>query len=112
MSKRSIDKGKRGERETANELTAATGLKHQRNLTETRDADQGDIDVPHQIPVVYQVRYGKAPSVWKAVKDAERQAGLKHGVAAVKRDHERKIAAMPWDVWCEVVGLLVEYGVW
>jgi hypothetical protein len=113
MGKKSITKGKRGERETANELTEATGLKHQRNLREVRHADEGDIDVPHTIPVVYQVRYGKGPSIWKAVRDAERQAGpLKHGVAVVKRDGERKIAAMPWSDYLEILEVLVKGGLW
>lgn len=116
MGKRSRTKGHAWEREVANRYTEATGLKHERVLTETRESSH---DVEGPLPLVNQCKVGARPNLWTAIEEAAREAeGTgRHAVAILKRNGAGRrsaveVAALPLDDWFEIVALLVKMGVW
>lgn len=85
MSKRSVSKGKRWEREVARTLTDATGVPHKRVLRESRDGNSGDVRSER---VVVQCKAGKRPDIYGALAQAEEAAtDSELPVAAIHRTH-------------------------
>ena len=91
----------------AQDLTARTGFTHKRILTETRDGNSGDVGAAG-LPFIYQAKCGAKPNVFAAVQEASDVAGLNFPVAAIHRTGRggEKIAALPWEDWLEIVGML------
>lgn len=118
MGGRSTRKGKRYEREFCRRATEATGAKHERVLDESREGNhRGDV-AADGLPLTYQLKAQKQPSVYRALDEAIEAApdGF-HPVAIVKRDYgpgrtPHEFAAIPLDNWLEIVGLLTEAGAW
>lgn len=69
MGKLSRNKGAAFEREMANLLTTVTGSKHQRQLTEVREGNVGDITGPLNLSV--QCKVGAMPPIYAAVEQAQ-----------------------------------------
>lgn len=85
MSARSRRKGHDWEREAARRLSEATGLDYKRVLTEPRDGNVGDVNAPESRLTV-QCKVGAAPSVWRALQEAQEAATEDRiPVALVKR---------------------------
>lgn len=66
--------GDRWEREYRRDFEQATGIKRKRQLTETREANIGDLELHPDVPFVEQCRKRRGVSVWKALQAAEEAA--------------------------------------
>lgn len=117
MGGRSVRKGKRYERDFCRRATATTRIEHERVLSEPRDGNCGDV-VADGLPLTYQLKAQKQPSVYRALDEAVEAApsGF-HPVAIIKRDHgpgrtPDEFAALPLEDWLEIVALLRDAGVW
>jgi len=101
MSARSRRKGAEWEREVARDLEAATGVRCERNLTECRTGNAGDVVT--DLPLSVQAKVGARPPIYEALREAVEAA--KQGeipVAVVKRNGagQRKadrLAVLAWD---------------
>ena len=69
VSARSRRKGAQWEREVSKKLRAI-GIPAERNLTETRTGNAGDIDLPPDIPLLVQAKCGGAPRIYRALAEA------------------------------------------
>ncbi len=56
------------------------------------------------VPIHVEVKTGKAPPIWRALEQAQRDAerGLMP-VAVCRRDGEAPVVAMAWDDWIEML---------
>ena len=102
--KRSRDKGAAWERRVASYLREHTGAPAERNLTETRDGNVGDITT--SLALVGQCKTGARPPIYDAMRQAlDAAAGTdKYAVAFVHRDGSRhepavELAIMPLNEW-------------
>ena len=108
MSARSRRKGARFERQIAKRLREI-GISAERNITETRTGNAGDIDLPSHVPLVLQCKVGARPPIYRAIAEAEAVAeSTDYPVAIVKRDgaggrKADELAVMRLDDWLEFV---------
>lgn len=116
MGRLSREKGAAWERECAARLRAI-GVKAERNLTETREGNSGDVWT--DLPLAIQCKVGARPDIYGAVKEADAVASPKHdfAVAVIKRNGSRhkpadELAVMPLDHFLEIINLLKGTGVW
>jgi hypothetical protein len=104
-------KGHAFERECANALTLATGVTHQRTLTETRDGNQGDLT--SALPLAYQCKVGACPPIYDAITEAIAVAGsVRVPVALIRRNAKPgrpkvDLVVMRMEDWCEWLRVLV-----
>ena len=117
MSARSRRKGAQWEREVSKKLRAI-GIPAERNLTETRTGNAGDIDLPPDIPLLVQAKCGGAPRIYRALAEAVEAAdgtgrvpvALIHRDGAGSRPAD-EIAALRLEDFMEMVEQLKEF-VW
>ena len=116
MGKTSRNKGASWERMCCTVLSSATGIEHGRNLSESRRGNDGDIE-RNRLPFVYQCKVGALPPIWQALEQArEACEGGEIPVALIKRNSvgsglpARELAVVPLDVFCAMVGRMVEAG--
>lgn len=115
-------KGHTWERECARALTEAVGQECKRNLSETREGNLGDIQMPEAFGVAVQCKVGDNPPIYAAVEEAV-EAQLKHGhgnsrrisVALIRRNAKpgRKradLAVLPVDDFYAILDWLSRYG--
>ena len=118
MGKLSRRKGARFEREIARRLSAVTGSTVERNLEEVRAGNSGDL--VSDLPCTFQLKCGKAPSVWRALKEAQEAADGtgQFAVAVVRRnashssEQPEDVAVLSLDDFTEILSQLVAGGVW
>jgi hypothetical protein len=115
----SYRKGEQGENEVCQFLTENDLIEAQRNLSERRSGDKGDLDT--NLPVQFEIKAKKQPSVWKAVEQAQEASELTergdYSVAFLRRKNGRgkesdRLVAMPWDDFREIAEKLVAEGIW
>jgi hypothetical protein len=113
--KRSRNKGAAWERRVASYLREHTGAFAERNLTETRDGNVGDITT--DLALVGQCKTGARPPIYDAVRQAlDVSAGTrKWAVAFVHRDGSRhepavELAVMPLDEWLKWAKVMRDRG--
>lgn len=117
MSARSRRKGAAWEVEVARRFREA-GIPAERNLTECRTGNAGDIDLPEWCPLLVQAKVGALPPIWQAIREAEEAAGPgQHPVAIVRRNGSRHqppvdLAIMRLDEWLDMVAGLRVAGWW
>jgi len=110
MAKFSRTKGRRWELEVARLLEEATDRKFSVVLTECRDGNIGDIET--EFPLTIQCKVGKAPSIWKAVKEAvDAKRPKDWAVAIVRRNQQagrpkQDVAVLPLDDFLDIVARL------
>lgn len=63
--------GDRWEREYRRDFEEATGIERKRQLTETREANIGDLELHPDVPFVEQCRKRTDVSIWKALEAAQ-----------------------------------------
>ena len=117
MSAKSRRKGVAYERSVAARLTQATGVRCERNLDEVRHGNSGDLLVG-SLPLCVQVKVGKRPNLWRALREAHEAAGPGlHPIAVVKMNGSRHEPAvegvfLPLDDFLEIVGQMKRCGIW
>ena len=111
MSARSRNKGAKWEREVARRFREV-GIAAERSLSEARDGNTGDLDLPASVPLTVQCKTGARPPIYRAVAQAVEAAGVgRHPVAIVHRDGSRhvpadELAVMPLADFLELVEAL------
>lgn len=104
------------ERQVARDLSDLEHVEAERTLQESRDGNVGDLDT--NVPLSIQAKAGKRPRIYSAVDEAVEAADPgEHPVAAIKRSNGRgkkadRLAVMPWEDFCELIGLLRGMGAW
>jgi len=115
MGARSRRKGAAWERELAGRFRAL-GIYALRNLEEVRSGNSGDLML--RIPLSVQAKVGARPPIYEAVTQAQEAAGDQDvPVAMIRRNGAGSrppddLAVMPLDSFFEIVGALVEAGIW
>lgn len=102
MGKAQRDKGARGER-YIRDLFIKAGFRARRGLQPQGGGAAPDV-VLEDLPLHCEVKTGKAPPIWRAVEQAQRDS--RPGsicVAVCKRDREDPVVAMPWDDFIELL---------
>lgn len=117
MSRRSVRKGKEWEREVAR-MFREHGIHAERNLSESRTGNAGDLLLPPDIPLSVQAKVGARPPIYRAVQEAQEAAEPgQHPVAAVRRNAvgSRRyvdLAVVPLEDFLELVAQLRACGAW
>lgn len=117
MGARSRRKGAAWERELAQRFREA-GIPAERSLTEVRDGNTGDLDLPRHVPLTVQAKVGKQPRIYDALLEAEEAAGPgQHPVAIVRRNGSGSrpptdMAILPLEDFFELVEQLRACGAW
>jgi hypothetical protein len=117
VGKRSRTKGASFERRVAKWLRDAGIGDFWRQTDEPQQGNSGDVrDVSVSVPITLQVKKGKAPSPWKAMKEAEEGADFYHPIpiAIVHRDQRKpgegaeQLVLMRPDVFMGILKVLSE----
>lgn len=117
MSKLSRTKGHNFEREVARRFSVAGRTPVERELTEVRDGNVGDLK--SDLPCVFQCKVGAAPSPWRAVQeaDAASKGTGRYAIAVLRRNQakgrpKQDIVAMPLEDFEGILADLRAGGVW
>lgn len=103
-------KGASAERIVARRLSVATGHECRRQLAECRDGNVGDIDGHPWLAV--QVKCGRRPPIYDAVRQARQAAGASQmPLAVIRRDGDRSrpvewLAVLDLDDLCHLLEAL------
>lgn len=117
MGRRSLRKGKQWELAFCRIAEEITGLSHERELTETREGNIGDVRA-EGVPVAYQCKWRQRMDVFGAVREAQEAArDGEFAVAALKRSRgapkpAELIAALPLKEWLQIKKILIDHGLW
>lgn len=100
MGKYQRDKGHNFEREVANALKPLYP-DARRNLSQSRDGGDDVLGTPFTI----ECKVGKAPSLWPALVQARKAAkdAPEKAIVVAKRDFERPIVVMDFDLFLELL---------
>lgn len=111
MGARSRRKGAKWERHLAGRLKAV-GIDAERNLTECRTGNAGDLVIPPDVPLTVQAKVGARPPIYEAVAEAvEARRPGDHPVALIRRNGRGSapptdLAVLPLDSFLELVRTL------
>lgn len=114
---RSRRKGQGWERELCRRFRDL-GVPCERTLTECRDGNVGDLDLPAWVPLRVQAKVGASPAPWSALREARTASGPGlRPVALLKRSGagsrpSEEVAVLPLDDFFELVRLLLASGTW
>lgn len=117
MSRRSVRKGKEWERTVARRFREY-GIHAERNLSESRTGNAGDLLLPPDIPLSIQAKVGARPPIYQAVHEAQEAAAPgEHPVAVIRRNAvgSRRyvdLAVLPLEDFLELVAQLRTCGAW
>ncbi|HSW31894.1 MAG TPA: hypothetical protein VLH75_20590 [Longimicrobiales bacterium] len=117
MGARSRRKGAVFEREVA-ELFRQAGVPAERNLSECRTGNAGDLELAAWCPLSVQVKVGERPNVWEAIREAQESAGETLVPVAILRRNGRgsrppeDLAVLPLDEFLDLVRGLRAAGWW
>jgi hypothetical protein len=97
MSRMQREKGKRGERATANELREVFG-EAKRGLSQSRDGSEvSDVVVPEDAMLWVEVKSGAKPNVRAALAQANAARGpMARSLVVIRDDRKPPFAAMDW----------------
>ncbi len=117
MGARSRRKGAAWERDVARMFRDA-GVPAERNLTECRTGNAGDLELPAWCPLSVQVKVGARPNAYEALREARESAGERLVPVAILRRNGRgsvppdDLAVLPLDEFLDLVRGLRASGWW